>query len=79
MSSCRDTGEWYYLTMRPDKTGPNHISTVLGTLIELGEGLGTTELRCRMSIGAKRDTYRTDMNRMMKQLLDHMRRSNSFS
>ncbi len=44
------TGEWYYLTMRPDKTDPNHISTVLGTLLELAESLTTEELRYRMSV-----------------------------
>jgi len=44
------TGEWYYPTMRPDKIAPNHISTVLGSLLELAEGLSTEELRNRMSV-----------------------------
>jgi hypothetical protein len=71
------TGEWYYLTMRPDKTDPNHISTVLGTLLELAESLTTEELRYRMSVpvGA-RDTYRKDVGRMQKQLLEHQRKEN---
>lgn len=71
------TGEWYYLTMRPDKIAPNHISTVLGTLLELAESLGTEELRYRMSVRAGvRDTYRKEMRKMQKQLLDHQRKSN---
>merc|ERR1719354_28930 len=71
------TGEWYYLTMRPDKIAPNHISTVLGTLLELAESLGTEELRYRMSVPAGgRDTYRKDMRKMQKQLLEHQRKTN---
>jgi hypothetical protein len=70
-----ETGEWYYLTMRSDKTTPNHISTVLGTLLELAESLTTDELRYRMSVPAgSRDTYRKDMRGMLKQLLDHQRK-----
>ena len=70
-----DTGEWYYLTLRPDKIAPNHISTVLGTLLELAERLSTEELRFRLSLqpGA-RDTYRKDVRGMMQQLLDHQKR-----
>jgi hypothetical protein len=65
----------YYLTMRPDKIAPNHISTVIGTLLELAESLSTEELRYRMSIPPNgRDTYRKDMKNMQKQLLDHQRR-----
>jgi len=72
------TGEWYYLTMRPDKIAPNHISTVLGTLLELAESLTTEELRYRMSVppGA-RDTYRKDVRGMQKQLLDHQRKKHN--
>ncbi|KAL3905949.1 MAG: hypothetical protein SGILL_009473, partial [Bacillariaceae sp.] len=68
------SGEWYYLTMRPDKIAPNHISTVLGTLLELSESLTTEELEYRMSIPqGQRDTFRKEFNGMMKQLLDHQR------
>ena len=71
------TGEWYYLTMRPDKIAPNHISTVLGTLLELAESLNTEELRYKMSIPSNgRDTYRKEMKKMQKQLLDHQRKTN---
>jgi len=71
------TGEWYYLCMRPDKTTPNHISTVLGTLLELAEGLSTEELRYRMSVpSGTRDTYAKDVRNMQKQLLEHQRRKN---
>jgi len=71
------TGEWYYLTMRPDKIAPNHISTVLGTLLELAESLSTEELRYRMSVPPSgRDTFRKDMRNMQKQLLDHQRKKN---
>merc|ERR1712176_1378110 len=67
-----ETGEWYYLTMRGDKIAPNHISTVLGTLLELAESLTTEELQYRMSIPAgARDTYRKDVRGMLKQLLEH--------
>jgi len=70
-----ETGEWYYLTMRSDKIAPNHISTVLGTLLELAESLNADELRYRMSIpSGQRDTYRKDMNGMLRQLMDHQRR-----
>lgn len=70
-----ETGEWYYLTMRPDKIASNHISTVLGTLLELAECLGTNELRYRMNItSGGRDTYRKDTRAMQKQLLDHQRK-----
>ena len=71
------TGEWYYRTMRPDKVAPNHISTVLGTLLELAESLSTEELRYRMSVpSGTRDTYTRDVRNMQKQLLDHQRRKN---
>lgn len=71
------TGEWYYRTMRPDKVAPNHISTVLGTLLELAESLSTEELRYRMSVPAgTRDTYAKDVRNMQKQLLEHQRRKN---
>mmetsp|Transcript_36752 Transcript_36752/g.79330 ORF Transcript_36752/g.79330 Transcript_36752/m.79330 type:complete len:792 (+) Transcript_36752:139-2514(+) len=71
------TGEWYYLTMRPDKVAPNHISTVLGTLLELAESLSTDELRYRMSVtSGTRDTYTKDVRNMQKQLLEHQRRKN---
>ena len=71
------TGEWYYLTMRPDKIVPNHISTVLGTLLELAESLGTEELRYRMSVPSNgKDTFRKDIRKMQKQLLDHQRKTN---
>lgn len=70
-----ETGEWYYLTMRPEKVAPNHISTVLGTVLELAESLTTEELRYRMSIPfGSRDTYRKDVRGMLKQLLDHQRK-----
>jgi mRNA guanylyltransferase len=70
-----ETGEWYYLTMRTDKIAPNHINTVLGTLLELAESLTADELRYRMSVPAGvRDTYRKDMRRMLTQLLDHQRK-----
>ena len=62
------------LTMRPDKIAPNHISTVLGTLLELAESLTTEELRFRMSVPpGKRDTYRKSVRSMQKQLLQHQR------
>jgi mRNA capping enzyme, catalytic domain/mRNA capping enzyme, beta chain len=65
------SGEWYYLTMRPDKIAPNHISTVLGTLLELSESLTTEELEYRMSVPpGQRDTYRKEFKGMMKQLLE---------
>lgn len=74
------TGEWYYLTMRPDKIAPNHISTVIGTILELAESLSTEELRYRMSVPSNgRDTYRKDMRNMQKQLLDHQRKKNMAS
>lgn len=71
------TGEWYYRTMRPDKVAPNHISTVLGTLLELAESLSTEELRYRMSVpSGTRDSYTKDVRNMQRQLLDHQRKKN---
>jgi mRNA guanylyltransferase len=71
-----ETGEWYYLTMRPDKIAPNHISTVLGTLLELSESLTTEELQYRMSVPpGHRDTYRKDLRGMLKQLLEHQKKT----
>jgi hypothetical protein len=65
-----ETGEWYYMTMRPDKIAPNHISTVLGTLLELSESLTTEELQYRMNVPpGHRDTYRKDLKKMLKQML----------
>lgn len=73
-------GEWYYRTMRPDKVAPNHISTVLGTLLELAESLSTEELRYRMSVpSGTRDTYTKDIRNMQRQVLDHQRRRNKAS
>ena len=73
-----DTGDWFYQTMRPDKKTSNHITTVLGTLLELAESLGTNELRYRMSVkGGQRDTYRKDIRSMQKQLLDFQRKKNA--
>lgn len=70
-----ETADWYYVTMRQDKTTPNHISTVLGSFLELGECLTTEELRYRMNVPAGGlDTYRKDVRRMLRQLLDHQRR-----
>ena len=70
------TGEWYYLTMRPDKTAPNHISTVLGTMLELAEALSTEELRYRMSVPpGLRDTYNKDTRSMQRQLLNIQRKN----
>jgi mRNA guanylyltransferase len=69
-----ETGEWYYKGMRPDKVAPNHISTVLGTLLELSESLTPEELQYRLSIpDGQRDTYRKDVRKMLKQLLDHQK------
>ena len=63
--------------MRQDKVAPNHISTVLGTLLELAESLSTEELRYRMSVPpGTRDTYNKEVRTMEKQLLDHQRRRN---
>lgn len=71
-----ETGEWYYLTMRPEKIAPNHISTVLGTILELAESLTTDELRFRMSVpSGMRDTYQKDVRKMLKQLLDFQKKS----
>ena len=71
------TGEWYYLTMRPDKVASNHISTVIGTLLELAESLSTEELRYRMSVPpSQRDTYRKESRGMLKQLLGFQRQRN---
>ena len=71
-----EIGEWYYLTMRPDKIAPNHISTVLGTLLELSESLTAEELQYRMSVPpGHRDTYRKDFRKMLGQMLDFQKQS----
>ena len=69
-----ETGEWYYTTMRSDKETPNHISTVLGTLLELAESLTTDELRYRMSVPAGTDdNYRTEVRNLFRGLLSSQR------
>ena len=69
-----ETGEWYYLTLRGDKIAPNHISTVLGSLLELAESLTSDELRYRMSVPAgQRDMFRKDLRGMLHQLLQFQR------
>jgi len=71
-----EIGEWYFLTMRPDKVAPNHISTVLGTLLELSESLTAEELQYRMSVPpGHRDTYRKDFRKMLGQMLDFQKQS----
>jgi mRNA guanylyltransferase len=71
-----ETGEWYYLTMRPDKIAPNHISTVLGTLLELSESLTTEELQYRMNVPpGQRDTYRKELKKMLNQMLGFQKES----
>ena len=71
------TGEWYYHTMRPDKTAPNHISTVLGTLLELAESLCTQELQFRLSVPpGVTDTWSKQTRKMQQQLLQHQRSTN---
>lgn len=67
-------GSWYYSLIRSDKTEPNHISTIMGTLLELAENLTTEELRYRMSVPANaRDNFRRDVKGMMTQVLHHQR------
>lgn len=74
---CPETGEWYYMTFRPDKVIPNHISTCLGSLMELAEHITTEELRYRMSVPAgARDFYRKDLRGMYRQLLAYQRSRN---
>ena len=71
------TGEWYYHTMRPDKTAPNHISTVLGTLLELAESLCTQELQFRLCVPpGVTDTWSKQTRKMQQQLLQHQRSTN---
>uniref|UniRef100_A0A7S2UAL4 Uncharacterized protein n=1 Tax=Attheya septentrionalis TaxID=420275 RepID=A0A7S2UAL4_9STRA len=66
--------------MRPDKIAANHISTVLGTLLELAESLSTEELRYRMSVPpSARDTYHKDVKGMLKQILEHQRKKNKIT
>ena len=70
-----ESGEWYYLTFRPDKVIPNHISTCLGSLMELAEHITTEELRYRMSVPAgARDQFRKDLRKLYSQLLAHHRK-----
>jgi hypothetical protein len=64
-------------TLRPDKVIPNHIGTVLGSLMELAEHVTTEELRYRMSVPAgARDMYRKDLRGMLRQLLEYQRKRN---
>ncbi|CAN0159831.1 unnamed protein product, partial [Phaeothamnion confervicola] len=42
------TGLWRYLGLRPDKTKPNFLTTVMGTLLEMAEGMSPQELQYRM-------------------------------
>jgi hypothetical protein len=52
--------------MRTDKTGSNHIGTVMGALLELAEGISTTEIRARMMNGDdKWDAQRREVDAEM--------------
>jgi len=55
--------------MRTDKTGSNHISTVMGTLLELAEGITGTELRVRMLGGGGGDTFGSNFQKLENELL----------
>ena len=60
-------GEWYYKCMRTDKDRSNHISTVMGTLLELAEGISMTEIRVRMMKGA--DSWERNLKEMEVKML----------
>ena len=66
-----DIGEWYYLTMRPDKPTPNHITTVVGAMLELSESLSVEELQYRMSVKPElRDAYCNGITDVFRKLLE---------
>lgn len=69
-----ESGEWYYLSLRDDKGGtPNHIGTVIGSLLELSEHITTEELSYRMSVPAEgRDIYRKGFRRMLRGMLEDL-------
>jgi hypothetical protein len=66
-----EIGEWYYLTMRADKSEPNRLQTVLGSMGELAESISPEELQFRMSIPPGHDTYWRDVQKMKKQMHHH--------
>ena len=55
--------------MRTDKKTSNHISTVMGTLLELAEHISQNELRIRMMDGEAASTYDSLMNKLEKEVL----------
>eukprot|EP00957_Ditylum_brightwellii_P211901 15366738-Ditylum_brightwellii.AAC.1 len=69
------SSEWYYLTMRHEKTAPNHINKVFNTLLELSDILSAEKLRfCMSDLTGMRDAYyREDFRCIQRQLLYHQR------
>jgi len=68
------SGEWYYLTMRPDKTDANHISTVMGTTYELAEGLDWKELQYTMQLrSGEPNLWAMEQSKMDNVLMDTQR------
>jgi hypothetical protein len=67
-----NTGDWYYHTMRTDKGGtPNHISTLMGTLLGQAESLRKEELIFRLIVpSGQRDTFHREERRMYEHLLE---------
>jgi hypothetical protein len=68
-------GEWYYKCMRTDKDRSNHISTVMGTLLELAEGISATEIRIRMMPGGVGDSYDRNLRVADEEMLKAARGS----
>lgn len=70
-------GSWYYKSIREDKNIANHINTVLGQLLELGEHLSQQELIARLVVNAanggdgRGDNWKMHHEKMLDDLLKH--------
>ncbi|GMH56190.1 hypothetical protein TrLO_g5424 [Triparma laevis f. longispina] len=68
------TGEWYYKMMRTDKSKSNFIATVMGTLLEVAEGITTNEIRIRMMGNEAAKEYDANIKKLEGELLRAARR-----
>ena len=71
------SGQWFYHTLRRDKTVANHIHTVFSTLTGLAENVTAEELQYRLQAGdgPDCDLWDTEREAQVKHLLDLQQRA----
>lgn len=64
-----DKGMWNYKLARPDKDCANYIRTVLGSLMNMAEGISEEELQYKLT-SPHADQWNNHMKKMRRSLLD---------